>query len=99
MAVRPSSLVFGGLHLFDVEPLVIGVVFENVKFLEMGLGVELCGDTGSPLDPDDTGSTLDADLVLEANLTAWGKISYLHLQINGLVAADLLFACHIVCMT
>ena len=90
MAVRALSLVVGGLHLFDVEPLVTGVVFENVKFLEMGLGVELF---------DDSGSSPENDLVLEANLTTWRKISYLHLQINGLRAADLLFACHVVCMT
>ena len=90
MAVRPFSAVVVGLHPFDVEPLVTGVLFENVKFLGMGLGVELFDGSGLSLEPD---------LVLEVNLTTWRKTSYLHLQINGLGAADLLFACHIVYMT
>ena len=73
MAVRPLAAVVGGVHPFNVEPLVTGVIFENVKFLEMGFGVELF---------DDSGSLFEADSVLEANLTAWRKISYSHLQIN-----------------
>lgn len=84
------SAVVGGLHPFDVELFVAGVVFENVKFLGMGLGVELFDDSDFSLEPA---------LVLEANLTIWRKISYLHMQINGFGATDLLFACHIVCMT
>ena len=80
MAVRPLSTVVGGLHPFNIEPLVTGVVFENAKF-------------------DDSESSLGPGLVLEANRTTWRKISYLHLQIDGLGAADLLFACHIVGMT
>ena len=90
MAVRPLSAVFGGLHPFNIDPLVTGVVFENVKFLGMGLGVALF---------DDSGSSLEAGLVLEANLTTWRNISYLHLQIHRSGAANLHFAGHIVCMT
>lgn len=90
MAFRPLSAVFGGLHPFDIEPSVTGVVSEYVMFLRMGSGVVLF---------DDSESSLESGLVLGANLTTWRKISCFHLQIDGLGAADLLFACHIVCMT
>ena len=90
MDVRPFSAVVEGFHLFDVEALVAGVVFEDAEFLVMGLGVSSFDDFGLSDEPD---------LVLEVNLRTWRKISYLYLPINDLGAADLLFACHAVCMT
>ena len=90
VAVRPLSAVVGGLHPFNIEPLVRGVFFENVNFLGMGLGVVVFDDSEISLEPG---------LVLEANLTTWRRISYLHLHIDGLGAADLPFACHIICTT
>lgn len=60
MAIRPLSAVVGGLLPFSLEPLVTCVVFEDLRFLEMGLGVALFEDSGSSLEPS---------LVLEVNLT------------------------------
>ena len=88
VAVRPLLASVGGLHSFDIESLVIGVLFEDVKFLGMGLGVELFDDSTLSIEPG---------LVLEANLTSWRRISYWHLHIDGLGPADLPFGCHIVC--
>ena len=90
LAVRPLSAVVGDLRPFDIEPLVTCLVFEELRFLEMGLGVALFEDAGSSREPS---------LVLEVNLTTWRKINYLHMQTEGLGTADLLSACHIVCMT
>ena len=73
MVVRPLAAVVGGLHPFDIEPLVTGVVFEQVKFSGMGLGVVFFEESGLSLEPG---------LVLEANLTTWRRISYLHLRID-----------------
>ena len=90
VAVRLLSAVVGGLHPFNIEPLVTGVFFENVEFLGMGLGVVVFEDSELSLEPG---------LVLEANVTTWRRISYLHLQIVGFGAVDLPFACHIACTT
>ena len=86
---RPLSAVAGGLCSFDFEPLVTCAVFEDLMFLDMRLGVALFEDSILSLEPA---------FVLEVKLTTWRKISYLHLQPDGLGAANLLFACHIVCM-
>ena len=73
MVVRPLAAMVGGLHPFDIEPLVTGVVFEQVKFSGKGLGVVLFEESGLSLEPG---------LVLEANLTTWRRISCLHLRID-----------------
>ena len=90
MGVRPLSVVVGGLCLSGLKPLVTCPGFEDLRFLETGLGVALFEDSRLSLEPK---------LVLEVNLTTWRKISYLHLQTDGWGAADLLSACHIVYKT
>ena len=70
MAIRPLPAVVRGLLPSSFEPLVTCVVFEDLRFLEMGLGVALFEESESSLEPS---------LVLEVNLTTWRKISYLQL--------------------
>lgn len=85
--VRPLLAVAGGLCSFDFEPLVTCAALEDLRFLDMGLGVALFEDCILSLEPA---------FVLEVKLTTWRKISCLHLQPDGLGAADLLFACHVI---
>ena len=45
VAVRPSLALVGGLHSCNSEPLVIGVFFEDVRLLGMGLWVAVFDDS------------------------------------------------------